>query len=150
MKIHLVLISENKPRIKDSHIASLLDEYIKRAGRFAQVDIVHYKPDTKLGLVDSLRQKYKQAHIVLLDENGKAYSSENFAEKLLKWHDTVSSEIVFVVGDSDGFTEAELKGVADKISLSQLTFHHELALLVLSEQVYRALCIINNHPYHRE
>ena len=89
------------------------------------------------------------AHIVCLDEHGDNYTSKKFADYIEKTYETYP-EIVFIIGPSDGLSN-EIKKLSHKlISLSNLTFTHDIAKLLLIEGLYRSQCITNNHPYHRE
>ncbi|MDR2805063.1 MAG: 23S rRNA (pseudouridine(1915)-N(3))-methyltransferase RlmH [Dysgonamonadaceae bacterium] len=88
--------------------------------------------------------------IVLLDEHGKELSSLQLAEYLERKTHTVSKSLVFIVGGAYGFSPKALAAAQEKISLSKMTFSHQLIRLIFAEQLYRALTIINNEPYHHE
>lgn len=143
MRIVLAIVSS----IKDTDIKNLTQEWIKRAGKFAQVELVEF---SKHETLETLKNKYKNFYIISLAEKGKSYTSLKFADKLQHLANYQNSNICFVISDADGFTKDELQCADEVLSLSELTFPHELALLVLAEQLYRALSILNNHPYHRE
>jgi 23S rRNA (pseudouridine1915-N3)-methyltransferase len=87
--------------------------------------------------------------IVLLDERGKHFSSEAFAAWLGRERDTGRQLVVFAVGPADGWS-AQRAGADLQLSLGPMTLPHELARVVLCEQIYRALTILSGHPYHRE
>lgn len=143
MRIVIGLVSE----CKNKEIKSLLLEWVKRAGKFAQVEYVEFRKGEKLG---EIKQKYKNFYTIALAEKGKIYNSLQFAEKLEKLASYQSSNLLFLVSDADGFEKEELSEADELLSLSPLTFPHELAVVVLAEQIYRGLSIIHNHPYHRE
>jgi 23S rRNA (pseudouridine1915-N3)-methyltransferase len=143
MRIVIALVSE----LKDREIKVLLSEYLKRISKFAQVDFVEFKKGEN---ISDIQTKYKQYYTIALAERGREYGSLAFAEKLQKLETYESSNLLFVVSDADGFQESELSQAREVLSLSKMTFPHELSTLVLAEQLYRALSIINNHPYHRE
>ncbi len=86
--------------------------------------------------------------LVLMDSQGKQYSSEEFARFLGDYQDRNSMPLVFAVGPADGFSEAVRTAAQHTISLGAMTLAHELARVVLLEQVYRAFTIMKGHPYH--
>lgn len=85
---------------------------------------------------------------ILLDEGGKSYSSVEFSEKINKWQLNSVKQVVFVVGGAYGFSEDVYKRCNEKLSLSQLTFSHQMVRLIFKEQLYRAFTIIKGEPYH--
>lgn len=85
--------------------------------------------------------------VVLLDAAGKKLSSEQFAEWLRTCRDRGERELVVLCGAAEGFPEPLAKRVSLRISLSPLTFSHELARVMLAEQIYRAFAILSGHPY---
>jgi 23S rRNA (pseudouridine1915-N3)-methyltransferase len=85
--------------------------------------------------------------LVLLDSRGKQLSSEEFAE-LLEREQLTAVPLMFAIGASDGFTEEARRQAAFTLSLGKMTLPHELARVVLVEQLYRAFTILKNHPYH--
>lgn len=90
-------------------------------------------------------------YLILLDEKGKTFTSREFANYLEKKMSTSSGKrIVFLVGGAYGFHESIYSRANDKISLSSMTFSHQLIRQIFLEQLYRAFTIINNHPYHNE
>jgi 23S rRNA (pseudouridine1915-N3)-methyltransferase len=143
MRIVISLVSE----CKNKEMKDLALEWVKRAGKFSQVKYVEFRKGEKLG---EIKQKYKNFHTIALAEKGRVYNSLKFAERLEKLASYQSSNLLFVVSDAEGFGKEELSESDELLSLSALTFPHELAVVVLSEQVYRGLSIIHNHPYHRE
>lgn len=87
-------------------------------------------------------------YLVLLDEKGKEFTSVQFAAYLEKKMHSVPKRLVFVVGGPYGFSEAVYAAAAEKISLSKMTFSHQMIRLIFVEQIYRALTIIAGEPYH--
>ncbi len=87
-------------------------------------------------------------HLVLLDDKGQSFSSEQFAVWLNKKFTTVNSELIFLVGGAYGFHESIRKRANESISLSSMTFTHQMVRLIFTEQFYRALTILRNEPYH--
>lgn len=89
-------------------------------------------------------------YLVLLDEKGKEFTSKQFATYIEKKTHTVPKRLVFMVGGPYGFSDAVYKAAGEKISLSKMTFSHQMIRLVFTEQLYRAMTILNNEPYHHE
>lgn len=87
-------------------------------------------------------------HIVLLDENGKEYTSEQFATYLGQKQNVLSKRLVFIIGGPYGFSSAIYSKAMEKISLSRMTFSHQMIRILFVEQVYRAMTILNGEPYH--
>jgi Uncharacterized conserved protein len=83
----------------------------------------------------------------LLDVGGKAQNSESLARWLAEQRDRGAREVIFVCGDADGFPEALRQRVLQKLSLSPMTYSHELARVMLAEQLYRAFAILSGSPY---
>ena len=88
--------------------------------------------------------------MVLLDEHGKEFTSMEFSRYIDKKMTTVSKRLVFVVGGPYGFDEDVYARANEKISLSKMTFSHEMIRLIFTEQLYRAMTILNGEPYHHE
>jgi 23S rRNA (pseudouridine1915-N3)-methyltransferase len=86
---------------------------------------------------------------VLLDERGKQMTSETFAKWLGRERDEGRQLIIFAIGPADGWSEDSRRRATERLSLGPLTLAHELARVVLCEQIYRALTILGGHPYHR-
>ena len=88
--------------------------------------------------------------VVLLDEHGKEFRSVEFADWIERKMHTVNKRLVFVIGGPYGFAPAVYAAAQDKISLSKMTFSHQMVRLIFVEQLYRAFTILNNGPYHHE
>ena len=97
-----------------------------------------------------LKQIQNSDHLVLLDDKGKDFTSPRFAQKLQQWMLSGKKRVVFVVGGAYGFSEQVYKRGNEKISLSKMTFSHQMVRLFFVEQLYRAFTILNNEPYHHE
>lgn len=89
-------------------------------------------------------------YVVLLDERGKQYTSMDFAKYIEKKMSTIQRRLVFVVGGPYGFSPEVYARANEKISLSSMTFSHEMIRLIFTEQLYRAMTILRNEPYHHE
>lgn len=141
MKIHVVMLGKTRRR----EIRDLLDDYTARIERFAEVQLTELREDSAASLrkltLDSA------ATVVLLDDEGKPQTSAQFARWLGEARDRGAREIVFLCGGAEGFPESLRRRATQKLSLSSLTFSHELARAMLAEQVYRAFAILAGHPY---
>lgn len=135
-------------KTKDPAIQSLTDEYLKRISRYAEVEGLPL-PDESALLKMREKSGPRPAHaIVLLDPRGKQLSSEEFAQFLQNHQDRSSQPLILAVGAADGFSEQARKSAGAVLSLGRMTLAHELARVVLLEQVYRAFTILKGHPYH--
>lgn len=157
MKISLIVIGKTDA----SYFVDAINEYKNRLVHYIpfEMEII---PDIKN--VKNLReeqQKEKEGelilkmlqpgdYLVLLDEHGKSFSSMEFATYLERKMHVVSKRLVFVIGGPYGFSEAVYKAASEKISLSKMTFSHQMIRLIFVEQIYRAMTILNNEPYHHE
>jgi 23S rRNA (pseudouridine1915-N3)-methyltransferase len=148
MKIKVAWIGKTK----EPAIQALTDEYLKRISRYAEIAALALKDEAAiLSLASGARQnqnKNKERHkLVLLDSRGKQLSSEELAE-FLERAQVNAIPLVFAIGGSDGFSEETRSQAGFTLSLGKLTLPHELARVVLVEQLYRAFTILKNHPYH--
>jgi len=143
MKIKVAWIGKTK----EPAIQSLTDEYLKRIGHYAEVEGISVKDEGAiLSLAAGERQKERHK-FVLLDSRGKQYSSEELAA-LLDREQVNAIPLLFAIGGSDGFSDLARKQASLTLSLGKMTLPHELARVVLVEQIYRAFTILKNHPYH--
>ncbi|MGH8743633.1 MAG: 23S rRNA (pseudouridine(1915)-N(3))-methyltransferase RlmH [Burkholderiales bacterium] len=135
-------------------------EYSKRMPPEAQMQLIEIKPE-KRSSAKNIRQVLeaekkrilaalpRHCWRVVLDERGKTLSTAQLAQSLARWM-AAGRDVGFVIGGADGL-ENEVKTSADmRLSLSALTLPHALARVVLAEQLYRALSLLHNHPYHRQ
>jgi 23S rRNA (pseudouridine1915-N3)-methyltransferase len=122
-------------------------EYFKRTKRFADVEIITVKETSKSE--EKIIQLSEGYFRVLLDEQGKSYSSKEFAN-FLENKQNHSQSLAFIIGGPNGHTSRIREHADTFFALSHLTFPHDLALLFFTETLYRSLSIINKHPYHRE
>ena len=145
MKIKVAWIGKTK----EPAIQALTDEYLKRISRYAEVAGITLKDEAAiLSLASGERQKNKEKHkLVLLDSRGKQFSSQELAE-FLEREQVNATPLLFAIGGSDGFSEEARRNAGVMLSLGKMTLPHELARVVLLEQLYRAFTILKNHPYH--
>jgi 23S rRNA (pseudouridine1915-N3)-methyltransferase len=135
----LVLGKTRRPEMR-----AILDDYVKRIGRSCPIEITEVRDaDAALKKLDADRA----ATVVLLDAAGKSYDSNALAKWLAALRDCGTRELIFLCGDADGFPEALRQRANQKLSLSAMTFSHELARVMLAEQLYRAFAILSSSPY---
>ncbi len=133
-------------KTKEAAIQSLTDEYLKRISRYAQVEGRVVRDEASL-LQMCAGGKAKSA-LLLMDSRGKEFSSEGFAKFLGDYQDRNPLPLVIAIGGADGFSDATRRAAQHVISLGKMTLAHELARVVVLEQVYRAFTILKGHPYH--
>lgn len=125
-------------------INAILQDYAKRISRSCPIEVVEVRDaDAALKRLDANRA----ASSVLLDAGGKVYDSEAFAKWIGDQRDRGLREIIFVCGDAEGFPDSLRERVKQKVSLSAMTYSHELARVMLAEQIYRAFAILSGSPY---
>ena len=123
---------------------TVLEDYVKRIGHQSPIEITEVRDgEAAAKKLDSDRS----ATVMLLDANGKRYSSEAFAKWIGDQRDRGTRLLVFVCGDADGFPAPLLDRKHPKFSLSEMTYSHELARVMLAEQIYRAFAILAGSPY---
>ncbi|HZT39683.1 MAG TPA: 23S rRNA (pseudouridine(1915)-N(3))-methyltransferase RlmH [Bryobacteraceae bacterium] len=139
MKLFLYYIG----RARDPSAKALAEEYIKRSGRYLNCEMREIKPE-RFNLI----ARHGQAKKVLLDPEGRLLDSAGFA-RFIESCQREARDCVFLVGGAEGLPD-EWKPEADLLlSLSRMTFPHELARVMLAEQIYRALATLQGHPYPR-
>ena len=143
MKITIVTVGTPHLSFAKDGIA----EYMKRISRFADCEIIHVKEDKKTN--DKIIKLCERQFVILLDEKGRSFDSYGLA-KFLEQKKNQSQNICILIGGPDGHDE-EIRNIADySWSLSDLTFPHDIAMMLLVETVYRSLSINAGHPYHRD
>jgi len=135
-------------KTKISAIQSLTDEYVKRLRQFAEVEGVSLKDETALLKLCGRDGRGAWRGLTLFDSRGRQLSSEEFAQFLRERQERNPMPMVFAIGPADGFSETALKQADSVVSLGKMTIAHELARVVVLEQVYRAFTILKGHPYH--
>ncbi|HUH51929.1 MAG TPA: 23S rRNA (pseudouridine(1915)-N(3))-methyltransferase RlmH [Flavobacterium sp.] len=157
MNIKLLAIGKTD----DKNLLSLIEHYQKRLSFYIKFDL-EIIPDIKnVKNLAEKQQKEKEGelilskttaadHIILMDENGKNYSSIDFADFLQKKMSSGIKTLVFVIGGPYGFSEAVYDRANGKVSLSKMTFSHQMVRLFAIEQIYRAFTILKNEPYHHQ
>jgi 23S rRNA (pseudouridine1915-N3)-methyltransferase len=134
-------------KTKEPAIASLTEEYLKRISRYSPVEGIALRDEADLLAKFGLLAKTKST-LILLDSRGKEFSSEEFAKFLGDYQERHPLPLVFALGGADGFGAEARSAAQHVISLGRMTLAHEVARVVLLEQVYRAFTILKGHPYH--
>ena len=142
MKIRLLMLGKTRR----AELRAAIDDYVKRISRSNPIEIEELRDgEAALKKLNANRA----ATSVLLDADAKACDSEAFAKWIGAQRDTGTKELIFVCGDADGFPGPLRERVRQKISLSPMTYSHELARVMLVEQIYRAFAILSGSPYPR-
>ena len=135
-------------RTKEPAIQSLTAEYLKRISRYAEVEGVELRDESAVLNLAAGKSHSKLRHtLVLLDPGGNALSSEELADFVQDRMDR-AVPVLFAIGGADSFSAEARKAATSRLSLGKMTLPHELARVVLLEQLYRAFTILQGHPYH--
>lgn len=157
MKFSLLVVGKTAT----GYLKQGIDEYVNRLSHYISFDIQYIadaKNTKKLTEAqqkqvegESILQRFEASdYVVLLDEHGKEYTSMEFSTYVQKRMSSGARRIMFVVGGPYGFSDDVYKRANDKLSLSKMTFSHEMIRLIFTEQLYRACTILNHEPYHHE
>ncbi len=157
MKIKLLVIGKTDSK----EMQSLIEVYQERLKHYAKFDIRVIPDLKKTKNLSEIQQKEKEGELILkeieptdelilLDENGKSFHSVGFSEFLQKKMNSGLKQLVFVVGGPYGFSDTIYQKANEKISLSKMTFSHQMVRLFIIEQIYRGFTILNNEPYHHQ
>lgn len=151
--LKITIIAFGKLKVRE--YKTLFDEYLKRLAPYAKIEVVELEAES-FSSGEEVKAKKKEAEklldyihrhklgtVILCDEHGKEFTSEEFAKELEKF-----GEVVLIVGGTLGFGEAVKEMHQAKLALSKMTMPHELARVVLAEQLYRAATILQNKTYH--
>lgn len=156
MKTELILVGKTN----DKHFQSGIEDYVGRIGHYMPFSITVIPELKNTKSLSEEQQKEREGEmilklvqpsdtLVLLDEHGKEFRSVEFAAWIERKQQT-ARRLLFCIGGPYGFSEAVYKRADEKISLSKMTFSHQMVRLVFTEQVYRACTIIKGEPYHHE
>lgn len=156
MKTQLILVGKTT----NKHLATLIDDYVKRIGHYMPFEVT-VVPDLKnTKALSEEQQKEREGELilqkikptdtlVLLDERGSELGSVAFSQWLQRKQSSARN-LVFVIGGPYGFSKAVYNRADEQLSLSRMTFSHQLIRVVFAEQLYRACTIIKGEPYHHE
>jgi 23S rRNA (pseudouridine1915-N3)-methyltransferase len=139
VKVFLYYIG--KPR--DAHANRIAEDFVERASRYAPTQMAEIRPDRA-----DLHAKHPSAEHIYLDPGGRTLDSTAFS-RIFEKAEMLGRDLVFLVGGADGLPSAWRTRAGMLLSLSPMTFPHELARAMLAEQIYRAFAILRGHPYPR-
>lgn len=157
MKIVLIVVGKTIQK----HYITAINDYTERSNHYIPFDMEVIPELKNTKNLTQEQQKEKEGDLilkalqpgdmlVLLDESGKEFRSVEFASWLEKKMSMVNKRLVFLIGGPYGFAPKVYQATQEKISLSKMTFSHQMVRLIFVEQLYRALNILNNGPYHHE
>jgi 23S rRNA (pseudouridine1915-N3)-methyltransferase len=157
MNIKLIAIGKTDNKA----LQSLIDDYTKRLSFYIKFDLETIPDIKNVKNLSESQQKEKEGELILskltptdqlilLDENGITFSSIKFADYLQKKMNSSVKTLVFVIGGPYGFSDEVYKKAQGKVSLSEMTFSHQMVRLFFIEQLYRGFTILKNEPYHHQ
>jgi 23S rRNA (pseudouridine1915-N3)-methyltransferase len=157
MKITFLTVGKTE----DAYLKEGIDKYVKRLKHYTKLELVEINELKNTKALTADQQKAKEAelilkkispldHVVLMDEKGNEYTSTQFAAYINKKEISLSANLIFVIGGPYGFDQSVYQRANDKISLSRMTFSHQMVRLFFVEQLYRAYTILKGEPYHHE
>lgn len=157
MNIKLILVGKTT----EDYLNTAINKYLKRLKFYVNFEMIIIPELKNVKKINFEQQKEKEGklilskinktdYVVLLDEKGKEFSSEKFADWLNNKQINSTKTLTFIVGGPYGFSKEIYLLASEKISLSQMTFSHQMIRLLFVEQLYRAYTIINNEPYHHK
>ena len=157
MRIGLILVGKTV----NKHFVELIDDYAGRVKHYVGFDITVIPELKKTKNLSTDQQKQQEGelilkqlqggdHVVLLDEHGKEFRSVEFSKWVEQKMQTVNKRLVFIIGGPYGFSPEVYAKANEKISLSKMTFSHQMVRLIFVEQLYRAMTIMRGEPYHHE
>ncbi|MDN3550074.1 23S rRNA (pseudouridine(1915)-N(3))-methyltransferase RlmH [Mucilaginibacter aquaedulcis] len=157
MKITFLTVGKTE----DAYLKEGIDKYVKRLKHYTKLELVELNELKNTKALSPEQQKTKEAemilkkitpldHVVLMDEKGTELSSTQFAAYINKREISSSANLIFIIGGPYGFDSSVYQRANDKISLSRMTFSHQMVRLFFVEQLYRAYTIIKGEPYHHE
>ncbi|MDX1278907.1 23S rRNA (pseudouridine(1915)-N(3))-methyltransferase RlmH [Oceanihabitans sediminis] len=143
----------------NKQLQSLINDYTKRLGHYIKFELEIIPDLKKVKNLSEAQQKQKEGELILaklnntdvlilLDENGKQMDSVGFSNYLQKHMNSGIKQLVFVIGGPYGFSEEVYSKAQGKLSLSKMTFSHQMVRLFVIEQIYRGFTILKNEPYH--
>jgi len=140
MRLQLLMIGKTRrPEMR-----AIIDDYVNRIRRSCAIEILEVR-DAEAAL--KKLEADRAATAILLDADGRSFDSNAFAKWLGELRDRGTRQVIFICGNADGFPESLRERVSQRISLSAMTLSHELARVVLAEQIYRAFAILSGSPY---
>jgi 23S rRNA (pseudouridine1915-N3)-methyltransferase len=138
-----------------------IGEYLRRLRKYADCEFKAFPDIKNAGQLSAAQRMQKEGqvfmefflpgdYVVLMDEQGKQYNSEGFAKQIQIWQNNSIKRLIFVIGGAYGFSQEIYQRGQSKISLSAMTFNHQMVRIILLEQIYRAFTILKGEPYHHK
>lgn len=157
MRTALILVGKTV----NKHFVDLIDDYVSRVKHYIGFDIITIPELKNTKNLSADQQKLQEGelilkqiqagdHVALLDEHGKELRSVEFSRYMEQRMQTVSKRLVFIIGGPYGFSPDVYAKANEKLSLSKMTFSHQMVRLIFVEQLYRAMTIMRGEPYHHE
>lgn len=157
MKLHLLVVGKTT----DKHLDTLIQEYVGRVKHYMpfEMEVIPELKNAKALTFEQQKEREGELivkalrdgdYVVLLDEGGREFRSMEFAQYLDKKQVSVARRLVFIVGGPYGFSQQVYNLAKEKLSLSKMTFSHQMVRLFITEQIYRAMTILRGEPYHHE
>jgi 23S rRNA (pseudouridine1915-N3)-methyltransferase len=134
-------------KTKEPAIETLTDDYLKRIARYAHASGLELKDEAAIISLARGERRKERHRLIVLDSPGRQLSSEELAHWLQR-EQMQARPLLFAIGGPDGFSKETRREASFTLSLGKMTLPHELARVVLLEQIYRAFTILRNHPYH--
>ena len=147
MRVHLAWIARSG-RSKEPALTKLVNDFFGRARAYSEIGVIEAADEEHLFKTIARLAGRTQPYLVLLDSRGEQRSSEQIAELIGNARDHSTQHLVFAIGGANGWSEVSLAHASELLSLGNITLPHELARVVLAEQIYRAFTILAGHPYH--
>lgn len=153
MRLRLIWVG----RTKDAHVRALVEEYLKRLKRFVRCEVTELEQGRARGVEEGIEDEGRRilsalrtdATTILLDVEGREWSSPRLAAEVERWQNAGTKEVAFVIGGHNGVAKEVVERADLRWSLSRLTLTHEMARILLVEQLYRAYTIIHGWPYQK-
>lgn len=157
MKLLLLVVGKTT----DKHLDALIQQYVERVKHYMpfEIEVIPELKNAKSLTFEQQKEREGELiaktlregdYLVLLDEGGREFRSMEFANYLDKKQASVSRRLVFVIGGPYGFSQKIYDMAKEKVSLSKMTFSHQMVRLFITEQIYRAMTILRGEPYHHE
>ncbi len=157
MKITFLTVGKTE----DAYLKEGIEKYVKRLKHYTKLELIELNELKNTKALTPDQQKAKEAeiilkkitpldHVVLMDEKGTEYTSTQFSAYINKREVNSSATLIFIIGGPYGFDQSVYQRANDKISLSRMTFSHQMVRLFFVEQLYRAYTIMKGEPYHHE
>ncbi|HEX8491356.1 MAG TPA: 23S rRNA (pseudouridine(1915)-N(3))-methyltransferase RlmH [Pyrinomonadaceae bacterium] len=153
MRLRLIWVGKTK----NEHIRALVEDYLQRLKRFVRCEVMELEQSRAKGVQEGIADESQRilsalrtdALTILLDVEGKEWSSQALAAEVEKWQVAGTKEVAFIIGGHQGVSGEVVKRAHLRWSLSRLTLTHEMARILLVEQLYRAYTIVHGWPYQK-